>query len=99
MVKKSTSPIGFMSISVGIILAYFATRLINLTAFPIFTDEAIYILWSQIVSRDAAWRFISLVDCKQPMFTWIAMVLMRFISDPIFAGRLVSVLAGFGRFV
>ncbi len=74
---------------------FFATRLINLTILPIFTDEAIYIRWSQIGSRDAARRFISLVDGKQPMFTWIMMVLLRIIDDPLVAGRLVSVFAGF----
>lgn len=99
MVKRSTPFIGLTLIIVGIILAYFATRLVNLTVFPIFTDEAIYIRWSQIGSRDAAWRFISLVDGKQPLYTWIAMGLMRFISDPILAGRLVSVIAGFGSIV
>lgn len=82
---------------VAVILGlFFLTRLYNLTVLPIFTDEAIYIRWSQIGSRDAAWRFISLVDGKQPLYTWIAMVLMRFIADPVLAGRLVSVLAGLG---
>ncbi|MEK7543342.1 MAG: glycosyltransferase family 39 protein [Patescibacteria group bacterium] len=78
---------------------FFLTRVYNLTSLPIFTDEAIYIRWSQIGSRDAAWRFISLVDGKQPLYTWIAMVLMRLIADPIFAGRLVSVFAGFGGLI
>lgn len=78
---------------------FFFTRLYNLTYLPIFTDEAIYIRWSQIGSRDAAWRFISLVDGKQPLFTWIAMVFMRFISDPVLAGRLVSVFAGLGSVI
>lgn len=73
---------------------YFFTRLYHLTLLPIFTDEAIYIRWSQIGSRDASWRFISLVDGKQPMFTWIMMVFLRFIKDPLTAGRLVSVCAG-----
>lgn len=73
---------------------YLATRLLNLTLLPIFTDEAIYIRWSQIGTRDAAWRFISLVDGKQPMFTWIMMVFLRVIRDPLTAGRLVSVFAG-----
>lgn len=83
-------------IRIGLLLGglYFATRLINLTILPIFTDEAIYIRWSQIGTRDAAWRFISLVDGKQPMFTWIMMVVMRIVSDPLMAGRLVSVMAG-----
>jgi hypothetical protein len=81
---------------IGVLLlgAYLFTRLFNLTLFPVFTDEAIYIRWSQIGSRDASWRFISLVDGKQPLFTWIMMVLMRFITDPLVAGRLVSVIAG-----
>lgn len=80
---------------------YFATRLINLTLLPIFTDEAIYIRWSQIGAQDANWRFISLTDGKQPMFTWIAMVLLRLLPlwDPLFIGRLVSVVAGFGSLV
>ena len=73
---------------------YIVTRLPNLTKLPIFTDEAIYIRWSQIGSRDPNWRFISLVDGKQPLFTWILMVLLRFFKDPLFAGRFVSVLAG-----
>lgn len=73
---------------------YFGMRLTNLTQLPIFTDEAIYIRWSQIGSRDANWRFISLVDGKQPLFTWLMMVDLRFIRDPLLAGRLVSVGAG-----
>lgn len=79
----------------GLVVLYAVTRLTNLTKLPIFTDEAIYIRWSQIGSRDAAWRFISLVDGKQPLFTWIMMVFLRFFRDPLVAGRLVSVGAGF----
>jgi 4-amino-4-deoxy-L-arabinose transferase-like glycosyltransferase len=79
----------------GLAVLYLVTRLTNLTKLPIFTDEAIYIRWSQIGSRDANWRFISLVDGKQPLFTWIMMIFLRFIRDPLVAGRLVSVMAGF----
>lgn len=75
--------------------AYLFLRLYNLTSLPIFTDEAIYIRWSQIAGTDANWRFISLTDGKQPMYVWIAMVLLRLLKDPLFAGRLVSVIAGF----
>ena len=78
----------------GLAALFFVTRLTNLTKLPIFTDEAIYIRWAQIGTRDANWRFISLVDGKQPLFTWIMMVLLRFIRDPLVAGRLVSVIAG-----
>lgn len=83
----------------GLVVLYAVTRLTNLTKLPIFTDEAIYIRWSQIGTRDANWRFISLVDGKQPLFTWIMMVFLRFIRDPLLAGRLVSVIAGLGTTV
>lgn len=68
-------------------------------ALPIFTDEAIYVRWSQIAHQDAAWRFISLTDGKQPLFIWIAMNIMRRVSDPLLATRLVSVFAGFGTLI
>ena len=61
---------------------------------PIFTDEAIYVRWSQIARQDASWRFISLTDGKQPMFVWVTLSLMHIIKDPLFAGRLTSVLSG-----
>jgi hypothetical protein len=92
LVKKSWGIWVLLGVLLGGI--YFFTRLYHLTLFPIFTDEAIYIRWSQIGGRDASWRFMSLVDGKQPLFTWIMMVLLRFIQDPLVAGRLVSVMAG-----
>lgn len=85
------SPIPWL---IGILVVYFISRLTNLTALPIFTDEAIYLRWSQIGGNDASWRFISLTDGKQPLFTWFVMAVMRFIKDPLVAGRLVSVGAG-----
>lgn len=74
---------------------FFLSRLYNIMSLPIFTDEAIYVRWSQIAKGDANWRFISLTDGKQPLFVWLTMTVMRFIKDPLLAGRLVSVGAGF----
>lgn len=74
---------------------FFFSRLVSLLSVPIFTDEAIYLRWAQIAKNDAAWRFISLTDGKQPLFIWLVMIAMRFIEDPLMAGRIVSVLAGF----
>lgn len=76
-------------------LTYFVLRLIYLDRLPIFTDEAIYVRWSQIALNDSSWRFISLTDGKQPLFTWVVMVFLKFIKDPLIAGRLVSVASGF----
>lgn len=78
-----------------LVVFYFVLRLTNLTDLPIFTDEAIYIRWAQIGSRDPEWRFISLVDGKQPMSVWGMMVTVRLFDDPLFAGRFVSVITGF----
>ncbi len=81
---------------IGLVILYVFTRLYHLTTtLPIFTDEAIYIRWSQIALNDASWRFISLTDGKQPMYVWIALILLKLFHDPLFAGRMVSVFAGF----
>lgn len=80
-------------------VVYFFTRLVNLKIIPIFTDEAIYSFWAQVALHDPANRFISLEDGKQPLFIWIAAIFQKFISDPLVATRLVSVLAGLGSLI
>lgn len=85
---------GIIFWSILIVFLYLFLRLINLSFLPIFTDEAIYIRWAQIAANDANWRFISLTDGKQPMYVWFAMIFIKFIDDPLLAGRLVSVLCG-----
>lgn len=89
--------LGFLTVI--LITLFLATRLYNILLIPLFTDEAIYLRWSQIASSDASWRFISLTDGKQPLFVWLTMVVMRFISDPLLAGRLVSVGAGIATII
>lgn len=84
----------FLIFGLGIIILFFLTRLYNILALPIFTDEAIYIRWAQIAGTDAAQRFISLTDGKQPLFIWIAAIFIKVINDPLLAGRLVSVFSG-----
>ncbi len=75
------------------ILTFFS-RVINLLNIPIFTDEAIYIRWAQIGLADPAHRYIALTDGKQPFFTWLIYPFLKIFSDPLFAGRFVSVVAG-----
>ncbi|MBI4389305.1 MAG: glycosyltransferase family 39 protein [Nitrospinae bacterium] len=83
-----------MKIIAGIVLACFAVRGYRLTAFPIFTDEAIYIHWAQIIAGDPGQLFIPLVDGKQPLFMWLTALFLPLISDPLVAGRTVSIAAG-----
>lgn len=84
---------------VALVILYFATRLTNLKIIPIFTDEAIYSFWAQVALHDPANRFISLEDGKQPLFIWLAAISQKFVQDPLIAGRLVSVFAGFGSLI
>jgi len=75
---------------------YFLTRLINLDTIPVFADEAIYIRWAQIMKNEPTLRFLPLSDGKQPLFMWLIIPFLKFVSDPVIAGRLTSVAAGFG---
>jgi len=83
-------------LGLAIMVAYLAIRLVAIVDWPVFVDEAIYLRWAQIAKNDASWRFISLTDGKQPLFVWLVMVVMRFIKDPLLAGRLVATLVGLG---
>ncbi len=74
-------------------------RLYNLTLLPIFGDEAIYIRWSQVMGAEPGLRFLPLSDGKQPLFMWVLMFLVRRFSDPLFIGRLTSVVYGMGTLV
>lgn len=79
----------------GLVIAYFILRLPNLTLQPIFADEAIYIRWAQVMRSEPTLRFLPLSDGKTPLFMWMMIPLFKFINDPLFAGRFLSVLSGF----
>jgi len=81
-------------VSLLVILAGFGIRLYRLTFLPIFGDEAIYIRWSQIMRAEPTLRFVPLSDGKQPFFMWSTIPFFKLFSDPLFAGRLLSVLCG-----
>ncbi len=83
-------------IIIAIVVLYVITRFVNIQVIPIFTDEAIYTYWAKVALNDAAHRFVSLEDGKQPLFIWIAAICQKFIEDPLVASRLVSIFAGFG---
>ena len=93
---KLSSEIGAFILITGV---FFVSRVAFLTYNPIFTDEAIYLRWAQIALQDPAWTFISLSDGKQPLFIWLVMPLLRIFSDPLMAGRVVSVMAGFASMI
>lgn len=76
---------------------YLIVRLVNLTAIPIFTDEAMYLRWAQIgLNEPSKYLFISLIDGKQPLFIWLTYPVLYLFGDPLIGGRIISVLAGLG---
>ncbi len=86
------------SVILGLIILIFGLliRLYNLTVVPVFVDEAIYIRWSQVMRAEQTLRFLPLSDGKQPLFMWVTIPFLKLFSDPLFAGRIVSVLTGIG---
>lgn len=82
-----------------LVLVLFFLRFYHLTILPVFADEAIYIRWAQVMKAEETLRFLPLSDGKQPLFMWIVIPFLKFIQDPLFAGRFVSVLSGFGTLI
>lgn len=78
----------------AIVVFYFILRLPNLTLQPIFVDEAIYIRWAQVMKSEPTLRFLPLSDGKTPLFMWTLIPVLKFINDPLLAGRFLSALAG-----
>lgn len=80
-----------------LLLLFFASRLINLDKFPIFTDEGIYIHWAKLAWHDASWRFVSLTDGRQPLQTWGTIPFLKLFPDnSLLSGRLFAVTTGLG---
>lgn len=86
--------IGFVATAI-----VYLSRLMNLTIIPVFADEAIYIRWAQVMKSVETLRFLPLSDGKEPLFMWSIIPLFKFVADPLTAGRLISVLSGFGSLV
>lgn len=80
-------------------LSAFFLRVYNLTIIPVFADEAIYIRWAQVMRSVPELRFLPLSDGKQPLFMWSVIPFSKLFSDPLLAGRIVSVLCGLGTTV
>lgn len=78
----------------GVVLLYIIIRCLNFTSLPYFGDEAEYIWYGQTALHDPSQRFISLEVGKQPLFVWLIMLSLKIFSNPLIAGRMVSIAAG-----
>jgi 4-amino-4-deoxy-L-arabinose transferase-like glycosyltransferase len=92
---KNFSYFDSVFIPIIIVASFFVSRFYYLTLLPIFTDEAVYLHWAKMAGQDSANFWISLlIDNKKPLQVWLSTINFYFFSDPLFAGRTVSVFAG-----
>ncbi|MBX4206026.1 glycosyltransferase family 39 protein [Candidatus Microgenomates bacterium] len=96
VIKNWWLPVLFLFV---LVVVAFVIRIYHLTILPVFADEAIYIRWSQIMAHEPTLRFLPLSDGKQPLFMWILMFVVSRISDPLVAGRLLSIVSGLGTII
>ena len=80
------------------------SRILTLSAFPIFNDEAIYLQYAQRIHDD--WqknKFISMhgefTDWKPPLMYWMAAPFIEWGNDPLIVGRAVAFLASIAGFL
>ncbi len=79
----------------AVIALFLALRLPRLLELPIFSDEAIYLRYAQLIARHPFENaFVSLVDPKPPLHPWLLAMIFSLTTDPLLAGRLLSVLVG-----
>jgi len=82
-----------------VLIFAFLIRSLHITSLPVFVDEAIYIRWSQVMKAEPTLRFLPLSDGKQPLFMWVVIPFLKLFSDPLIAGRAVSILSGLGTII
>jgi|GEM_PF-2397288 len=73
-------------------LAFFTSRLTNITSFPLYIDEVTHIFVAKLtVNGDF---FIGLSETAKQLYVWLVAISYQIFDDPIYAARFVSVLAG-----
>lgn len=82
-----------------LIIFYLILRTINILTPPIFNDEAIYLDWGWRETNNPGYLYYSLYDAKQPFLMWIFGIMQHVLWDPLFAGRIVSVITGLFTFI
>lgn len=86
----------FLLLGFVIVAGASVLRFVNLNSLPIFADESIYVRWSQVMRSESNLRFLPLSDGKQPLYMWAVIPALKFFTDPLIAGRVVSGLSGLG---
>ncbi len=80
----------FLLALIGIFLSL---RLINLSKFPLYIDEGIYINWAKQFFYDKNLAYIGLQDGKTPLFMWLTAYFYPFFKNFLLSARVISVVA------
>jgi 4-amino-4-deoxy-L-arabinose transferase-like glycosyltransferase len=88
----TSRPVVVAVVAIGAV--YVVTRLLLLSRFPPFWDEAQYAGWAHEGFVDSHARWVALANGKQPMLPWLGMSVMTLGFGPLTAVRLVSAVAG-----
>lgn len=83
-------------VPLALVLLYLPTRLINLGALPMVSDEGTYVTWGvrALYGQGIEDWLASLEDGKQPLLAWLMPPFLALSPDRLIAGRLVSVATG-----
>jgi 4-amino-4-deoxy-L-arabinose transferase-like glycosyltransferase len=95
---------GSIRVGTSLIFGMFVlSRLLSLSSFPIFNDEALYVQYSQLIRQNwAQYKFISVAnafgDWKPPLQYWIGALFVDRSSDPLLSARVASFVVSVGGF-
>jgi hypothetical protein len=92
----ATNPFISIAIPLALTAAYLVTRLANLGALPMVSDEGTYLTWGvrALYARSVDDWLAALEDGKQPLLAWLMPPFLAAVPDRLIAGRLVSVFTG-----
>lgn len=88
--KFARSHLAILTIS----FVYLILASTNLTLLPIGNDEGIYLDWGMRTIAKPGYLYYPINDGKTPLLMWLFGASQKIFSDPLFAGRIVSVMAG-----
>lgn len=75
----------------GLVVTYAVSRLIGLTALPIFCDEAIHIQWAEQILQG---NLLTPLKDGKLLHVWFIALGLPWVSDPLWAARVLAVLEG-----
>ena len=73
-------------------VVFLITRLTNIHTFPLYIDEITHIYVAKLTVNGNF--FIGLSETAKQTYVWLVAIALYLVADPIFAGRVVSVVAG-----